>query len=78
MNSIITYLLAYNQYLLKIIAQLLLFIAKYIPLRQMAYEDSQSPDYQKFKMDQLPIILKYEKQDYEFLLQYYKYKYGKL
>lgn len=58
MDSIITYLLWYNQYLLRIISQLLLFIAKYIPLKQWAFEDSHSPECQKFKVDKLPNIFK--------------------
>ncbi|WP_461207905.1 IS6 family transposase [Clostridium sp. DL1XJH146] len=77
MSSIITYLFLYNQYLLKIISQLLLFIAKYIPLKQWAFEDSHSPEYQKFKVDKLPKIIRHEKVDYEFLLAYYKHKYNK-
>ena len=77
MNSIITYLVLYNQYLLKTISELILFIAKFIPLKQLAFEDSNSPSYQKFKLDILPIIKKFEKQDFNFLLEYYFYKYGK-
>lgn len=77
MSSIITYLVLYNQYLIKQIAELLLFIAKYIPLKQLAFEDSNSPAYQKFKLDKLPIIKKFEKQDFNFLLEYYSHKYGK-
>ena len=60
MDSIITYLLAYNQYLIKIIYQLILFISKHIPLKQMAFDDSNSPEYQKFKVDKLPKILKFK------------------
>ncbi|OPJ54560.1 DDE-type integrase/transposase/recombinase [Clostridium oryzae] len=78
MDSIITYLLLYNQYLLKTIFQLVLFIAKHIPLKQWAFEDSNSPDYQKFKVDKLPKILRFEKIDYQLLLAYYKHKYNKL
>lgn len=77
MDSIITYLLTYNQYLIKIIYQLLLFISKHIPLKQMAFDDSNSPEYQKFKVDKLPTILKFEKVDYKLLLAYYKHKYNK-
>jgi hypothetical protein len=77
MDSIITYLFLYNQYLLKVISQLLLFIAKYIPLKQWAFEDSHSPEYQKFKVDKLPKIFKPEPVDYQLLLAYYKHKYGK-
>lgn len=78
MDSIITYLLIYNQYLLKTIYQLLLFISKNIPLKQMAFDDSNSPEYQKFKVDKLPRIIRFEKVDYQLLLAYYKHKYNKI
>ena len=74
MDSIITYLIAYNQYLITIIGELLLFIVQYIPLKQMVFDDSNSPEYQKFKVDKLPTILKFEKVDYKLLLAYYKRK----
>ena len=77
MDSIITYLIIYNQYLIKIIYQLIIFISKHIPLKQMAFDDSNSPVYQKFKVDKLPTILKFEKVDYRLLLAYYKHKYNK-
>ena len=78
MSPIITYLILYNQYLLKQIYQLTLFIAKHIPLKQWVFDDSHSPAYQKFKTDKLPIIKRFEKQDYCFLLEYYLWKYGKV
>lgn len=53
-----------------------MFIAKHIPLKQWAFDDSKSPEYQKFKIDKLPVILKFEKQDYHFLLDYYKQRYN--
>ena len=77
MDSIITYLLIYNQYLIKTIYQLLIFISKHIPLKQMSFDDSNSPEYQKFKVDKLPKILRFEKVDYILLLAYYKHKYNK-
>ena len=77
MSSSIHFLLTYIQYLEKTIHWLLLLLARYIPLGQMTYEDSHSPDYQKFKLDKLPTIIKFEKQDYEFLLAYYLWKYKK-
>ena len=43
----------------------------------MAFDDSNSPEYQKFKVDKLPKILKFEKVDYKLLLAYYKQKYNK-
>ena len=67
----------YNQYLIKIIFELLQFICKFIPLKQWNFDDSNSPKYQKFKVDKLPTILKFEKVDYKLLLSYYKYKYNK-
>lgn len=77
MLNIIHYLCWYNQYLLKIISYLLNFIVKFIPLKQFVFDDANSPNYQKFKTDKLPIIKKFEKQDYRFLLEYYVWKYGK-
>lgn len=78
MDSIITYLITYNQYLIKIIYQLLIFISTHIPLKQMAFGDSNIPVYQKFRVDKLPTILKFEKVDYKLLLAYYKHKYNKI
>lgn len=78
MELIITYLCYYIQYLNKVIFSLLLFIAKYIPLKQWVYDDIHSPKYQKFKTDKLPIIKHFIKQDYHFLLKYYLWRYGKL
>jgi transposase-like protein len=78
MDSIITYLLLYNQYLIKTIYQLTLFISKHIPLKQFDFDDSNSPKYQKLKVDKLPQILRYEKVDYKLLLGYYNYKYNKV
>ena len=78
MDSIITYLLIYNQYLIKIIYQLIGFIAQHIPLKQMQFDDSNSPKYQKFKVDKLPIIKRFEQVDYKLLLAYYKHKYNKI
>lgn len=71
MNSIITYLLLYIHHLHKQISFLLLFIAKYIPLKQWAYEDSHSPKYRRFILDRLPIIIKHESLDYRVLLKNY-------
>ena len=77
MFSIMSYLLVYIQYLEQNISMLLQLLCRYAPLRQMAYGDTHSPDYQKFKLDKLPTIIKFEKQDYEFLLAYYLWKYKK-
>ena len=77
MDSIITHLILYIQYLHKIIYDLILFISKNIPLGQMSFDESNSPKYQKFKVDKLPKIIKFEKVDYQLLLAYYKHKYNK-
>lgn len=77
MDNIILYLLNIIQVQQKQICWLLLLISKYIPLKQWAFDDSRSPKYEKFKVDKLPVIIKFEKQDYRFLLDYYEWKYGK-
>ena len=71
--DIITYLIQLIQYQYKIIGQLLNFICKYIPLKQWAFDDSHSPKYQKFKIDELPLIISYE-QDWKWndLIPYYE------
>ncbi len=76
MDSIITYLVLYIQYLHKQIFELTLFISKHIPLKQWAYDDSHSPAYQKFKIDKLPKIFNPEPVDYQLFLAYLKHKYG--
>uniref|UniRef100_UPI002181ECE8 transposase n=2 Tax=Clostridium chauvoei TaxID=46867 RepID=UPI002181ECE8 len=43
----------------------------------MIFDDSNSPEYQKFKVDKLPTIIRFEKVDYILLLAYYKHKYNK-
>jgi transposase-like protein len=78
MVSIIDYLLSVIQYQYKQICWLLLFIAKYIPLKQWAFDDSHSPKYQKFKTDILPKVIRYETVEYQWLLEYYKQRYGKV
>ena len=55
--NIILYLLNIIQYQYRVIGNLLNFICRYIPLKQWAFDDSHSPKYQKFKIDELPIIL---------------------
>ena len=75
--NIIHYLCRYIQYLEKTIFYLVKFIAKHIPLGQLAFDDSNSPKYQKFKTDKLPVFKKFEKQDWRFLVEYYFWKYHK-
>ena len=77
MPTIITYLLDIIQYQNQQIRWLVLFISKYIPLGQWAHDDIHSPKYQKFKTDILPTIVPFIKQDWQFLLSYYEWKYGK-
>lgn len=75
--DIILYLLQIIQYLYQQNCFLISFICKYIPLKQWAFDDSHSPKYQKFKIDKLPIIKTFVKQDWQFLLEYYVWRYGK-
>ena len=75
--DIIMYLIQLIQYQHKQICWLLNFICRYIPLKQWAFDDSHSPKYQKFKIDKLPVIKTFIKQDWQFLLEYYQWKYGK-
>ena len=76
--DIIMYLIQLIQYQYKIIGQLLNFICKYIPLKQWAFDDSHSPKYQKFKIDELIRIGSYE-QDWKWndLIPYYEIRYSK-
>lgn len=81
MNSIIQHLLFQNQYLLQVISFLFKFICKYIPLRQWVFDDSNSPDYQKFKVDEPPLIKKQkllpqERWNYKDFMAYIKWKYN--
>ena len=80
MNSIIQNLLIQNQYLLQIISFLFKFICKNIPLRQWIFDDSNSPKYQKFKVDEPPLIKKeklqpQERWNYKDFMEYIKWKY---
>lgn len=76
--NIILYLLQIIQDLYRQNIWLILFICKYIPLRQWAFVDSNSPKYQKFKTDSLPRIeFHHSDLDRQFLIPYYKYKYHK-
>ena len=75
--NIILYLINIIQQQPKQISFLLNFICKYIPINQWVHDDSKSPKYQKFKTDKLPHIIPSFKQDWQFLIAYYKHKYGK-
>jgi len=76
--NIILYLLQLIQYLYKQNCWLINFICKYIPLKQWAFDDSHSPKYQKFKVDDLPIIHKsdrIEPWDYSDFIAYLNWRY---
>ncbi len=76
--DIILYLLNYIQYQHKQICWLLNFICRYIPLRQWAFDDSHSPKYQKFTIDQLPKIISFKQEwDWKDLISYYEQRYHK-
>ena len=76
--DIILYLLQLIQQLYHQNRFLINFICKYIPLKQWAFDDSHSPKYQKFKIDQLPKIVSFRQDwDWKDLISYYKERYGK-
>ena len=76
--DIILYLLQLIQYLYQQNCWLINFICRYIPLKQWAFDDSHSPKYQKFKIDQLPkIVYHHQDWDWQDLNSYYTWKYGK-
>ena len=62
--TIVQALILWNQYLQQQIVWLLKFICKYIPLRQMAQDDPESPDYQKFSTDPPPKMI-YHRHEWE-------------
>lgn len=73
------------QYLLSIIQNLyqqnfwpILFICKYVPLKQWAFDNFHSPKYQKFKIDELPLVTDF-RQDWTYreLIPYFEKRYGK-
>ncbi len=76
--DIITYLISIIQEQYKQICWLLMFICKYIPLKQWEHDDSHSPKYQKFKVDELPKIVTHA-QDWNWkdLISYYQARYNK-
>ena len=76
--DIITYLLFLIQSLYQQNCWLIHFICRYIPLKQWAFDDSHSPKYQKFKIDDLPLVTDF-RQDwtYQDLIPYFEKRYGK-
>ena len=73
--DIILYLLQIIQQLYKQNCWLINFICRYLPLKQWAFDDSHSPKYQKFKIDELPLILNVEPWDYHDFMAYLKWRY---
>ncbi len=75
--NIIMYLIQIIQQLYKQYCWLILFICKYIPLKQWAYDDFHSPKYQKYKVDELPIIKETHPHawTYRDLIPYYQQRY---
>ncbi len=76
--NIILYLLQVIQAQQKTICCLFTFICRYIPLKQWAFDDSHSPKYQKYKIDELPLISDF-RQDWTYreLIPYFEKRYGK-
>ena len=76
--DIIQYLLSVIQYLYQQNCWLINFICRYIPLKQWAFDDSHSLKYQKFRIDELPLVTDF-RQDwtYKELIPYYEKRYGK-
>jgi len=77
MDNIILYLLHIIQAQYQQICWLILFICRYIPLKQWAHDEIHSPKYQKFTTDKLPIIKTFVKQDWILWNEYYRLRYGK-
>jgi transcription elongation factor Elf1 len=78
MDNIILYLLQIIQYQYKQICWLLNFICRYIPLKQWAFDDSHSPKYQNFKIDELPRVFCFKQEwTYKDLIPYFQKRYGK-
>ena len=76
--NIILYLLTIIQYLYQMNCWLLNFICRYIPLKQWAFDDSHSPKYQKFKVDELPRIQFHQHEwHWQLLIPYFEHRYGK-
>lgn len=76
--DIIHYLLQLIQYLYQQNCWLIMFICRYIPLRQWAFDDSHSPKYQKLKTDELPLITDFRQGwMYREFIPYIEERYGK-
>ena len=79
--NIILYLIQLCNQLYQQNCWLISFICRYIPLKQWAFDDSHSPEYQKFRVDEPPILgfVGSAPQDWQWkdLLKYYRWKYDK-
>ena len=74
--DIILYLLTTIQDLYRQNCWLIQFICRYIPLKQWAFNDSHSPEYQKFKTDELPKIEYFHHEwDWRLLIPYIEHRY---
>lgn len=75
--DIILYLLSLIQYLYQQNCWLISFICRYIPLKQWAFDDSHSPKYQKFKVDELPKVQIIQHEwHWQLLLPYFEQRYN--
>ena len=75
--DIILYLLHTIQDLYRQNCWLIQFICRYIPLKQWAFDDSHSPEYQKFKTDELPKIeFHHHEWDWHLLIPYFEHRYN--
>ena len=75
--DIILYLLHLIQYQQKQICWLLNFICRYIPLKQWGFDDSHSPKYQKFKVDELPKVQIIQHEwHWQLLIPYFEQRYN--
>ncbi len=76
--DIILYLIQLCHQLYKQNCWLINFFCKYIPLKQWAFDDSHSPKYQKFKIDELPKIISFKQEwNWTDLISYYQMRYCK-
>ena len=74
--DIIQYLLSIIQYLYQQNCWLINLICRYIPLKQWAFDDSHSPKYQKFRVDQLPKVqIIHHEWDWRLLIPYFEHRY---
>lgn len=76
--DIISYLLDIVKTLYQNYCWLLLFVCKYLPLKQWAFDDSHSPKHQMLKVDELPRIRPVRQEwNYKDLISLWEKQYGK-